>query len=80
MEEIIRKNCIRVDPKRKALSEKTIYNYIQCIRNISKAIYQPLESQEDLVTHFDQIMEYLMVLKTTSRKTKLAAIAVAMRG
>jgi integrase len=78
METIIRNNCIKTN--RQPLAESTIKNYITCLNTISKAIYEPLETQNDICNHYDQIIQYLMVLKTTSRKTKLAALAVALKG
>lgn len=71
MDLIIKENKPDIDPK-------TQNCYFACIKNISKGIDTPLERPDDLIIHYDKIMEYLLTLKTNSRKTKLASIRVCI--
>lgn len=61
------------------IKDKTVRTYVDCIKNISAGINIPLETVDDLNVNYEPIMAYLMTLKITSRKTKLAAIRVALK-
>jgi integrase len=68
-QELLRKN-------RPGICNETIDSYLGCLRNIARGIDIHLETENDLITHYDKIMEYLMTMKPSGRKTKISAIVV----
>lgn len=72
-EELIKKN----KPK---LSPNSLKTYLDAIKIISKSVKLPIETVDDLVSHKDIIIKYLLRLKLSDRKKKLSAIINVLVG
>lgn len=54
----------------------TIRNYMCCLKNISAHTAIDFNTPEDFITHYDDVMKYLLTMDPNNRKTKIASIVV----
>lgn len=56
------------------VSQNSINTYMSCLRNVANGTKINFTSPKDYIEHYDKVIKYLMTLKPSIRKTKIASI------